>query len=174
MDAIESGQCCGRDFSPVSGVCRSCMSSVSSQREFVSFGLATAPDGTAESRNFATPTQDTYPRYNLRYAYPRYVWRNAYPRWNGGRSYWGGGRYVRPYGRAAWTSGRGSYGARMVGRATGADSSLATPGFLSARKGDNFERAASLRTMIDRRLQRPNHDRHRFEATRAPQGGMSA
>jgi hypothetical protein len=52
-----------------------------------------------------------YPGYVYpRYAYPRYVWRDGYSHWYGSRNYWGGGRYVRPYGRAAWTSGRWSHG----------------------------------------------------------------
>lgn len=57
-----------------------------------------------------------YPRYwhsgygYSRYVYPRYAWHDGYRGWYGHRNYWAGGRYVRPYGRAAWTSGRWSHG----------------------------------------------------------------
>jgi hypothetical protein len=58
-----------------------------------------------------------YPRYAYpRYAYPRYVWHDGYSGWYGHHDYWGGGRYVRPYGRAAWTSGRWSHGGWHGGR----------------------------------------------------------
>jgi hypothetical protein len=63
-----------------------------------------------------------YPRYVYpgyvypRYSYPRYVWRDGYPRLYGNGYYWGGGRYARPYGRAAWTSGRWSHGGWNGGR----------------------------------------------------------
>ena len=63
-----------------------------------------------------------YPRYLYpgyaysRYVYPRYAWHDGYRGWNGHRNYWAGGRYVRPYGRAVWTSGRWSHGGWHRGR----------------------------------------------------------
>jgi hypothetical protein len=61
-----------------------------------------------------------YPGYGYpRYAYPRYVWRDGYSGWYGHGYNWGGRGYVRPYGRAAWTSGRWSHGGWHGGRGHG-------------------------------------------------------
>ena len=88
---------------------------------YVQFGAPTVYPGVR-----VTPDTGTRGYLYPGYVYPGYVCirdtrtrdtsGDGYPRWSGHRYYWGGGGYVRSYGRAAWTSGRWSHGGWHGGR----------------------------------------------------------